>query len=139
MNYHYDRYARRLIEACGYAYDVLRTDIALYRHAYTLFAYTEEQRPSYDADSYERIEAGHIETDWISHCWQTKWLYGHSGFEAIRWVGSDPWFNALSEYAVCRDFMEEGVFRGQAKAYLPRLPDVKSIEELKIWLAAAGK
>ena len=69
MNYHYDRYARRLIEACGYAYDVLRTDIALCRHAYTLFAYTEEQRPSYDADSYERIEAGHIETDWISHFW----------------------------------------------------------------------
>ena len=35
--------------------------------------------------------------------------------------------------------MEEGVFGGRAKAYLPRLPGVKSIEELKIWLAARGK
>ena len=138
MNCHYDRYARRLIEACGYAYDVSRTDIALCRPFYTLFAYTEEQRPSYDADSYERIEAGHIETDRISLRGQTKWLYGHSGFEAIRWVGADPW-PAFSECAVCRNFMEEGVFGGRAKAYLPRLPGVKSIEELKIWLAATGR
>ena len=136
MNYRYDRYARRLIEACGYAYDVLRTDIALCRPTYTLFAYTEEQRPVYDADSYERIEAGHIETDRISLRGQTKWLYGHSGFEAIRWVGADPWPNALSEYAVCRNFMEEGVFSGWAKSDLPCLPGAKSIEELKIWLAA---
>lgn len=144
MNYHYDKYAKLLLKACGYSYDVLRTDVVLCLPEYALSVYSKTCPEWLPEESYSEACEGQTETSDRSGGTETTWLYGHAGYETLKWYGDesargDSEVSSLSEYKLWKSFIISGVFAGNAGKLLDAIPGVRSIQELKLWLAVSTR
>lgn len=136
-----------LIKASGYGFDIavvrrLERDRSTYTgyagvdvHEMHIYQGTEFGIPlHYDADSYESVRPGESRGN-------KTWVYGHSGFDVLNvdsvGVGSEKRY--LKSDVECFELFYDDLVGGYLNKVLPRLPKIGSEEEMRLWLAAAGK